>query len=115
MCKRSEGKTCTSKHIVDKMWKQWQIKGRKEKGKENLEDEEEASLAKTNGKKKAKARKTIRIRMIRKIQRRKRLAHAIIVRKRVTLKRTAGRNIHTGCQRSSRRRRAPRLKKWEWQ
>jgi hypothetical protein len=49
MCKRSEGKTCTPKHIVDKMWKQWQIKGKKEEGKED--DKEVASLAKTNGKK----------------------------------------------------------------
>jgi hypothetical protein len=38
MCKKSEGVTCTPKHIVDKMWKQWRIEGGKEKGKE--EDEE---------------------------------------------------------------------------
>ncbi len=49
MCKRSEGQTCTSKHIVDEMWKQWRIKGGKEEGKED--DKEEASLAKTDGKK----------------------------------------------------------------
>jgi hypothetical protein len=48
MCKRSEGKTCTSKHIVDKMWMQWQIKGGKKEGKED--NKEEASLAKTDGK-----------------------------------------------------------------
>ena len=32
MCKRSEGKVCTSKNLVDKMWKQWRIKGGKEEG-----------------------------------------------------------------------------------
>ncbi len=51
MCKKSEGKTCASKHIVDEMWKQWWIKGGKEKGKENDEDEEETLLAKTDSKK----------------------------------------------------------------
>mgnify|MGYP006194651835 CR=1 FL=1 len=35
MCKKTEGVTCISKHIVDKMWKQWQIEGGKEKGKAN--------------------------------------------------------------------------------
>ncbi len=46
MCKKAEGVTCTSKHIVDKMWKQWHVKGRKECGEENSDDKEEASLAK---------------------------------------------------------------------
>jgi hypothetical protein len=72
-------------------------------------------LPRPMAKRKAKARKTIRIGMVQKIQRRKRLTHAMIVRKRVTLKRTAGRNIQTRFQRSSRRRRAPRLKKRERQ
>ncbi len=30
MCKRTEGKVCTSKNLVDEMWKQWRIKGGKE-------------------------------------------------------------------------------------
>ncbi len=47
MCKKTEGVTCISKHIVDKMWKQWQVKGGKECGKENSDDGEEASLAKS--------------------------------------------------------------------
>jgi hypothetical protein len=53
MCNRNEGKTCMSKHLVYKMWKKWQIKGGKEEGEENLNnEEEEASLAKTDDKKK---------------------------------------------------------------
>jgi hypothetical protein len=32
MCKKSEKDTYTPKHIVDKMWKQWRIKGGKENG-----------------------------------------------------------------------------------
>ena len=55
MCKKREGDTCTLKHIVDKMWKSWHIKGGKEKGKE--EDEEETTLTKNvNGKAKEKAK-----------------------------------------------------------
>jgi hypothetical protein len=58
MCKKTKGVTCTSKHIVDKMWKQWSVKGGKDRGEENSDDEEEASLAKaddkTKGKKKSK-------------------------------------------------------------
>jgi len=46
MCKKSEKVTCTAKHIVDEMWKQWQIKGGKEKGKENADDEDETTLSK---------------------------------------------------------------------
>ena len=51
MCKRSKGKPCTSKHLVDEMWKQWRIKGGKEEGEENSE-EEETSLANSDDKKK---------------------------------------------------------------
>jgi hypothetical protein len=36
MCKRTEGKVCTSKNLVDEMWKQWQIKGGKGEGEENF-------------------------------------------------------------------------------
>ncbi len=50
MCKKAEEVTCTLKHIFDRMWKQWCVKGGKERGKENSEKEEEASLAKTNDK-----------------------------------------------------------------
>ncbi len=57
MCKKAEGVTCTSKHIVDKMWKQWQVKGGKERGEENSNDEEEASLAKADDKSKGKKKK----------------------------------------------------------
>jgi hypothetical protein len=48
MCKKSEGVTCTPNHIVDKMWKQWRIKGGKEKGDE--EEEEESTLVKVDDK-----------------------------------------------------------------
>ena len=51
MCKRTEGKVCTSKNLVDKMWKQWRIKGGKEEGEENSQEEEEALLAKSDNKK----------------------------------------------------------------
>jgi len=54
MCKKTEGVTCTSKHIVDKMWKLWQVKGGKEGGEENSDNEEETSLAKTDAKSKGK-------------------------------------------------------------
>ncbi len=54
MCKKSEGVTCTPKHIVDKMWKQWRIKGGKEKGKK--EGKEETTLAKVDDKAKEKAK-----------------------------------------------------------
>ena len=40
MCKKIEGVTCTSKHIVDKIWKQWRVKGGKERGEENSDNEE---------------------------------------------------------------------------
>jgi len=45
MCKKSEKVTCTVKHIVDEMWKLWQIEGGKERGGENAHDEEETSEA----------------------------------------------------------------------
>jgi hypothetical protein len=54
MCKKSKGLTCTPKHIVEKMWKQWCIKGGKEKGEE--EDKEETTLAKVYDKTKEKAK-----------------------------------------------------------
>ena len=54
MGKKTEGVTCTSKHIVDEMWKQWQVKGGKERGEENSDVEEETSLAKTDAKSKDK-------------------------------------------------------------
>jgi hypothetical protein len=54
MCKKTKGVTCTSKHIVDKMWKQLHAKGRKDRGKENSDCKEEASLAKADDKTKGK-------------------------------------------------------------
>jgi hypothetical protein len=57
MCKKTKGVTCTSKHIVEKMWKQCCVKGRKERGKENSDDKEDASLAKANDKTKGKKKK----------------------------------------------------------
>ena len=48
MCKKSEKVTCTAKHIVDKMSKQWRIEGEKEKGEENANDEEETTLSKVD-------------------------------------------------------------------
>jgi len=50
MCKKSKKVTCTAKHSVDEMWKQWQIEGGKEKGKENANDEEETTLLKVDEK-----------------------------------------------------------------
>jgi hypothetical protein len=47
MCKKSKKVTCTLKHIVDKMWKQWHNKGGKEKGKENADNDKETTLAKS--------------------------------------------------------------------
>ncbi len=52
MCKRTEGKVCTSKNLVDEMWKQWRIKGGKEEGEENSQEDKEASLVKSKDKKK---------------------------------------------------------------
>jgi hypothetical protein len=56
MCKKSKKVTCTPKHIVDKMWKQWHIKVGKEKGKENANTNEETTLAKVNHKVKEKGK-----------------------------------------------------------
>jgi hypothetical protein len=56
MCKKSEKVTCTAKHIVDEMWKQWRIEGGKEKGKENAHDEEETTLSKVDKKVKSKGK-----------------------------------------------------------
>jgi hypothetical protein len=50
MCKISERVTCTLKHIVDELWKQWGIEGGKEKGEENAEGKEETTLAKVDDK-----------------------------------------------------------------
>jgi hypothetical protein len=57
MFKKAKGVTCTSNHIVDKMWKQLHMKGRKERGKENYNNKEKASLAKTNDKTKGNLKK----------------------------------------------------------
>ena len=48
--------TCTAKHIVDKMWKQWRIKGGKEKGEENANNEEETTLSIVDDKVKGKGK-----------------------------------------------------------
>jgi hypothetical protein len=56
MCKKSKKVTCTPKHIVDKMWKQWRIKVGKEKGKENANDDEETTLTKVDDKVKEKGK-----------------------------------------------------------
>jgi hypothetical protein len=56
MCKKSEKVTCTAKHIVDEMWKQWQIEGGKEKGEENADDEDETTLSKVDEKNKGKGK-----------------------------------------------------------
>jgi len=56
MYKKSKKVTCTTKHIVDEMWKQWRIKGGKEKGKENSDDEEETTLSKVDEKGKSKGK-----------------------------------------------------------
>lgn len=54
MRKKSEGVTCSAKHIVDEMWKQWCIEGGKEKGEENSDNKEETTIAKGNDKTKEK-------------------------------------------------------------
>ena len=56
MCKKSEKVTCTAKHIVDEMWKQWRIEGGKEKGEENADDEDETTLSKVDEKSKHKGK-----------------------------------------------------------
>ena len=56
MCKKSEKVTCTAKHIVDEMWKQWRIEGGKEKGEENADDEDETTLSKVDEKTKFKGK-----------------------------------------------------------
>jgi hypothetical protein len=60
MCKKSEKVTCTAKHIVDEMWKQWQIEGGKEKGKENADNEEETTLSKVDDKVKGKGKGSLK-------------------------------------------------------
>ena len=56
MCKKSEKVTCTVKHIVDEMWKQFRIEGGKEKGEENANNEEETTLSKVDEKGKFKGK-----------------------------------------------------------
>jgi len=56
MCKKSEKVTCTTKHIVEEMWKQWRIEGGKEKGKENADDEDGTTLSKVDEKNKHKGK-----------------------------------------------------------
>ena len=70
MCKKSKKVTCTAKHIVDELWKQWRIEGGKEKGEKNAADEEETTLLKVDKKVKFKEKIATKAR-------RKRLAHAI--------------------------------------
>jgi hypothetical protein len=57
MYKKVEGVTCTSKHIVGKMWKQWRVKSEKGCGKEDSDNNKEASLAKINDKTKCNWKK----------------------------------------------------------
>jgi hypothetical protein len=90
MCKKTKGVTCTSKHIVNEIWKQWRVKGKKEHGKENSDNKEETSLktdTKHKGKKKGDKDKD-------KDPKKKETAHAITVRRRGTIRPTAGRRIH---------------------
>jgi len=56
MCKKSENVMCTVKHIVDEMWKQWQIDGGKEKGEESADDKDETTLSKVDEKSKHKGK-----------------------------------------------------------
>jgi hypothetical protein len=56
MCKKGEKVTCTAKHIVDEMWKQWCIEGGKEKGEDNADYEEETTLSKVDEKVKGKGK-----------------------------------------------------------
>ena len=56
MCKKSKKVRCTVNHIVNKMWKQWQIKGGKEKSKENADNEEETTLSKVDKQVKSKGK-----------------------------------------------------------
>jgi hypothetical protein len=56
MCKKSKKVTCTSKHIVDEMWKQWRIEGGKEEGEENADDEDETTSSKVDEKYKHKGK-----------------------------------------------------------
>jgi hypothetical protein len=60
MCKKSKKVTCTAKHSVDEMWKQWQIEGGKEKGKENANNEGETTLSKVDKKVKGKGKDCLR-------------------------------------------------------
>jgi hypothetical protein len=64
MYKKSEGVTCTVKRIVGKMWKQWCIKGRKEKSKDDIK--EETNLAKVDDKAKEKGKGVAKEKMARR-------------------------------------------------
>jgi hypothetical protein len=95
---------------LDEIWKQWQIKGRKAEGKED--NKEEASLAKTNGKKnKGKGKKGDKDDLI--DPKKKETCTFNYCQKRVTLKRTAGRNIQRRCQRSSKKKKDAKTEKVE--
>jgi hypothetical protein len=83
------------------------VKGRKEHGKENSDNEEEAFL----WKKPMTRLKAIRRRKGIKMQKRKRLAHVITVRRKGTLKSIAGRKIRQRCPSCMGRRRMLRLGK----
>ncbi len=78
MCKKREKVTCTAKHIVDEMWKQWRIEGGKEKGKENADDEDETICRKLMRKTRVKE-KVVRQKRTTKA-RRKKLEHVTTVR-----------------------------------
>ncbi len=82
------------------------MKGRKECGKENSGNEEEAFLAKINDKTKGNLKKKGD-----NDPKRKRLVYVITVRKKGTLKPIAGRKIHQSCLSSIGRRRMLRLGK----
>ena len=62
---------------MDKIWKQWHIKGGKVKGKENANNDKETTLAKVDDKVKEKGKGSQKGKDNK--ARRKRLKHAIIV------------------------------------
>ena len=95
MCKKSEGVACTTKYILDKMWKQWCIKGGKEKHKENADDKEETTLQKLMTKPKRKG-KVVEKEMMEKAKR-KRLIHATSVELRGISKTSVGIKILHKC------------------
>jgi hypothetical protein len=74
MRKKSKVVPCTAKHIVDKMWKHWCIKGGKVSGEDNSDNEEETNLAKLKTRSKTK-KKVVEKEKAEKARRR-RLPHA---------------------------------------